>query len=110
MIDLCSPRVGLLYFSSYKFVGCWTFCEAPLCDPGNVHWCHSVWSYRAGVSSFLLQSSLLAESGARHNILYTQVWAIQKVVQRIINLGGHLEYHLLETEDEMSLGSSYRKT
>lgn len=37
MIDLCSPREGLLHYSSHKFVGCWTFCEAPLHDPGNVH-------------------------------------------------------------------------
>lgn len=110
MIDLCSPREGLLYYSSYKFVGCWTFCEAPLCDPGNVHWCHCLWSSRAGVSSFLFQSSLLAECGAKCNILYTQIWTIQKVVQHIISLGEHLESSVLKQKAEMSLGSSCRKT
>lgn len=110
MIDLCSPREGLLYYSSYKFVGCWTFCEAPLCDPGNVHWCHCEWSSRAGVSSFLFQSSLLAECSAKRNILYTQIWAIQKVVQHIISLGVHLESSVLKQKAEMSLGSSCRKT
>lgn len=62
----------------------------PLGDPGNDHWCQGVWSYRAGVSSSLLRSSPLVQGskcGAKRNILYTQTWAIQKVVWHIIFLG-----------------------
>lgn len=87
MIDLCSPRGRLVYYSSYKSAGCWTFCETPLGDPGNVHWCQGVWSSRARVSSFLLWSTLLTECDAKCSILYAQTWAIQKVVQHIISLG-----------------------
>jgi len=50
MKDLCLPRVRLVHYSSYKFVGCWFFGEMPLSDSGNDHRCKGAWSYRAGVS------------------------------------------------------------
>lgn len=50
MMDVCFPRVRLVYYNSYKFVGCWLFGEMPPSVPGNDHWFKGAWSYRGGVS------------------------------------------------------------
>lgn len=88
MMDLCFPRVRLVYYSYTTVPG-----EMPLSDPGNDHWCKGAWSYQTRESVVALPSHPSpwpqgTECGPKCNISCTQIQKIQNMGCHFISLYG----------------------